>query len=374
MSTTTTTTTPKTTTLHLASGNGPITRTILPTPLRDALPSEIPIIDISPILSPSSSPSARQAVASQIRNAATNNGFFYITNHGISPSATSSAHRESLHFFKQDVSLKEPASYLTQSDNRYKIGWKPPATQRVNPFESVDHRESFSWRYHPLYDPLHSSTDKKIPPEVAKHLSELDQHGFPWGTVSPRFSEAVIAQYQAVLSLGRCLLRSFSLALGLEEDALDGKFVYPDAGLAINYYPPLPPSGKEEEEEVGIGSHTDFQLFTILWQDSVGGLEVLSTQGQWLRAKPIEGTLVLNFGDYMQRITNGKWLSTVHRVRNVTEQQPKERMSMAFFFGFGLHESCGVIETCLEEGEEVKYEEVGCAEWVERRVRMMSLK
>lgn len=75
---------------------------------------------------------------------------------------------------------------------------------------------------------------------------------------------------------------------------------------SVNYYPPLqqPVSLIDEDIQVSIGSHTDFQLFTMLWQDSVGGLQVLNKQGQWINAKPIEGTFVVNIADYMQRITN----------------------------------------------------------------------
>jgi len=77
---------------------------------------------------------------------------------------------------------------------------------------------------------------------------------------------------------------------------------------------------------------------------------------------------VVNFGDYMQRITNDRFLSTVHRVQN---RSGKERLSMAFFFGFNLNESCGVLDTCVEEGEEKKYDEVSCYEWTQRRLKAM---
>lgn len=79
-----------------------------------------------------------------------------------------------------------------------------------------------------------------------------------------------------------------------------------DSENSVNYYPSLKQakSPADEDTEVSIGSHTDFQLFTMLWQDSTGGLQVLNKQGQWIKAKPIEGTFVVNIADYMQRITN----------------------------------------------------------------------
>lgn len=113
----------------------------------------------------------------------------------------------------------------------------------------------------------------------------------------------------------------------------------------FNYYP----TRTEEEIEdkfVGLGSHTDLQLFTLLWQDSVGGLQILTREGQWIKvrrrglrkptradsikAPPIEGTLVVNIGDYMMRLCNDIYKSTVHRVTN---ESTEERVSMPFFFG-----------------------------------------
>lgn len=65
--------------LKLASGNGPITRQVMKTPPRDATTDEIPIIDVGPIFSKSFE--ERLAVANKIHVAATNTGFFYISNH-----------------------------------------------------------------------------------------------------------------------------------------------------------------------------------------------------------------------------------------------------------------------------------------------------
>ncbi|KAK0609909.1 hypothetical protein B0T17DRAFT_501030 [Bombardia bombarda] len=364
-------TSPETTQLRLSSGNGPITRTILSTPIRAALPHEIPIIDVSPVFSPSLD--LRRTVASQIRQAATTNGFFYITNHGIAPATTAAAHAAALAFFRRPAAAKEPAN---QARSAYHRGWKPPATQRVNPFESVDVRETFSVRYDPQYDAAVADVSA-IPRHIMDSI-ELDADDFPWSATPPQFKRDCTRALSEVITLARALLRSFALALELEETALDDKFTHPDVGMALNYYPSLPPSPpatpratpqpKEDSETVSIGSHTDFQLFTLLSQDSVGGLQVLSRSGQWLHATPVPGTFVVNFGDYMQRITNDMFPSTVHRVQN---RSGGERLSMAFFFGFNLNESCEVLESCVQAGEERRYEAISCKEWTRRRLHAM---
>ncbi|KAK0713633.1 2og-Fe oxygenase family protein [Lasiosphaeria miniovina] len=352
--------------LRIVSGNGIVTRDVLNTPLRDAAPSELPIIDVSGIFS--AAQADRQAVADQIRAAATSTGFFYIANHGIPAPVTDAACSASLDFFRQPAELKEPANARHSRANQFKVGWKPPQSQHINPFESVDRRESFSWVYHAAHDPsVDGAAD--IPPKVAAFLHS-DADGFPWTAAPPQLGAALIPCWQAVLGLGRALVRSMALALGLDEHAFDAKFTHPDAAMAVNYYRPLRPSAAEGVSDVSIGSHTDFQLFTILWQDAAGGLQVLSREGQWLRAAPVPGAFVVNFGDYMQRITNDRFLSTVHRVQN---RSGRERLSMAFFFGFNLDESCAVLDTCVAPGEEKRYDEVGCYEWMQRRLRAMQV-
>jgi isopenicillin N synthase-like dioxygenase len=351
--------------LRLSSAKGPVYRRIKRTPLRDARLDEIPVIDVSGIFS--ASLAERQAAADQIHNAATNSGFFYVKNHGVPSAVVDAAHKSSLEFFRQSEELKEKAN-ATRSGSFQ--GWKPPNTQRINATESIDVRESFSFRYNPKYDPKVCDNLEEIPDEIKTCLTSND---FPWEQTSnlPAFKEDIIAYWQAGLSLARHLVHSFALALSLPEDYFDPKVSVPDASVAINYYPPMPPhspSSEITEEQVSIGSHTDFQLFTILWQDSVGGLQVLNREGEWINAAPIPGTFVINIADYLQRITNDKYVSTVHRAKNLSE---KERVSMPLFFGFNLNETCGVLPSCVDEENPAKYEPISCREWVELRVRAM---
>lgn len=420
--------------LQLSSGNGPVYRTVLRTPPRDATPDEIPIIDISGIFS--ASLQDRRAVAAQIHSAATNNGFFYIRNHGVPPSVTDAAHDACLSFFRQPQGVKNLAN---AAQSAYFNGYKPPRTQRINPSESVDNRETFSWTYDPRCDPAVPSLES-VPPRVQAFLriepdddtndggspggadeAEDQNHlgRFPWSrtTTVPHFAPAVITYWRSCLTLARALVRSFALSLDLEETFFDSKVTHPDAALALNYYPPLPPTpprspehfqasspasssssspspspppqarpDQQEQEQVSIGSHTDFQLFTILCQDAVPGLQVLSREGQWLNAPPVPGTFVVNIADYLQRITNDLYVSTVHRAINNgggggaspthpnSQQQnhTRERVSMPFFFGFNMDESCAVLDSCVAAAGGVRrYDEVSCYEWVQRRVKAM---
>ncbi|KAF8849105.1 2OG-Fe(II) oxygenase [Acephala macrosclerotiorum] len=350
-----------TTLLKLSSAEGPVYRRIKNTPIRDARPDEIPIIDISGIYSQNFED--RKSVANQIHLAATSSGFFYIKSHGVLSSTTEATQASALEFFRQPEEIKEKVNAtLSNSMN----GWKPPKTQRINASESIDVRETFSFRYNPLYDPDVPDTEDEIPEDI-KNTVTIDE--FCWEKTSnlPHFKRDILEYWRATVKLARNLTRSFALALSLPEEYFDTKITYPDASVAMNYYPPMPPSSDEAGEN-SIGSHTDFQLFTILWQDSNGGLQVLNRDGEWISAAPIEGTFVVNIGDYLQRITNDQYISTVHRARNLSG---KERISMPLFFGFNLSETCGVLESCVDEEHPAKYEPISCQDWVERRIKAM---
>ncbi len=356
-----------TTELRLASGNGPIYRTVLRSPLRDADASEIPVIDVAGMLGGGSAAADRRRIAAEVRDAATNNGFFYIRNHGVPPEVTDAAHRAALDFFRQPRAAKDRAAAARSGNFN---GYKPPGSLRLNPFESVDVRESFSWTYDPAFDPaVGGGGAAAVPPEVARHLRCGD---YCWEATSnlPHFEGAIVGLWRACLAVARELVRIFALSLDLPEDFFAAKLRYPDAALSVNYYPPIaaPACPGDPGAPVSIGSHTDFQLFTMLWQDDAGGLQVLNRQGQWINARPMPGTFVVNIADYMQRITNDRYVSTVHRAQNWSG---RERVSMPFFFGFSPDESCAVLDSCVGEGEEKKYDEISCADWVQRRVAAM---
>lgn len=130
-----------------------------------------------------------------------------------------------------------------------------------------------------------------------------------------------------MLTLGRQLLRMFALGLDLDEHSFDHLATKPYSILKMAHYP-----GElaGTEQPSAIRPHTDYELLTILLQDDVPSLEVLSNTGQWIKATPIPGTFVVNIGDSMSMLTNGLFVSTMHRVLNTSR---RARFSVPFFLG-----------------------------------------
>lgn len=151
------------------------------------------------------------------------------------------------------------------------------------------------------------------------------------------------------------------MALELPENHFDTVTTYPGSDGVFNIYPAmtLEEALKPEALDVGLGSHTDLQSFTLLWQDMIGGLQVLNSNDEWIKACPVEGIFVVNIGDFMQRLSNDKFKSTVHRVYN---RALVDRISMPFFFGFNFNENIGVLPTCTDENNPPKYEPISCGD------------
>lgn len=75
--------------------------------------------------------------------------------------------------------------------------------------------------------------------------------------------------------------------------------------------------------------HTDSGLLTLLWQDQVGGLEVEHPEKGWVEVPPMEGALIVNSGQLLERVSNSFYKPTIHRVRS---QKNVSRYSLPFFF------------------------------------------
>lgn len=265
--------------LELRTALGPVYRDVLCNPPRDCTPEEIPVIDLEPIFSHDLA--ERQKVAAQIRTAAVNTGFFYIKNHGIPADTIAKCKQQVLNFMAQPAEAKELVSARKYS--RFFNGYTSPASTNISPSESVDIRESLSFRYRPEYDPDHPMDISQLPDEVRQWIRG---ETFLWERTRhlPGFQEDCLAYWRSCLTLARRLVKSFALSLDLAENYWDDKVTHPGADGVFNYYPARDVE-QLEPTTVGLGSHTDLQLFTLLWQDNVGGLQVLTKEGQWIRVR-----------------------------------------------------------------------------------------
>jgi isopenicillin N synthase-like dioxygenase len=141
----------------------------------------------------------------------------------------------------------------------------------------------------------------------------------------PELRVAVLEFMSAATVAAQAVLEGIALALGLDATYFRAHYTAdPTVLFRIFRYPPARP----EDDVWGVGEHTDYGLLTLLLQDDVGGLQVKSRDG-WIDVPPVDGALVCNLGDMLDRLTGGEFRSTPHRVRNTSG---RERFSFPFFF------------------------------------------
>ena len=132
----------------------------------------------------------------------------------------------------------------------------------------------------------------------------------------------------ALRPVADAVMRGIALGLGLDgswfEDHLTAD---PTVLFRIFLYPALPDNATSAEW--GVGEHTDYGLLTLLAQDQSGGLQVRSPAGEWIDVPAEPDVLVCNIGDMLDRLTEGRYRSTPHRVRNTSG---RTRLSFPYFF------------------------------------------
>jgi isopenicillin N synthase-like dioxygenase len=120
--------------------------------------------------------------------------------------------------------------------------------------------------------------------------------------------------------------------------------------MNVNYYPAT--GNLAGKESSGIGAHSDYEAFAMLWQDGAGGLQIESLDGEWEAVEPLPDALVINIGDLMQHWTNDRFRATRHRVINISG---KERISLACFGNTNYHAMIECIASCCSKENPARY-------------------
>jgi isopenicillin N synthase-like dioxygenase len=193
-----------------------------------------------------------------------------------------------------------------------------------------------AWRgYFPLDGELTSGRpDRKegiyfgteLSPDDKRVEAGLPLHGSNLYPALAGFRETLLAYIDEVTAVGQLLLSGIAVGLGLPHDYFLERYTCdPTVLFRIFNYPPS--TAGADENELGVGEHTDYGLLTLLQQDEVGGLQVWH-HDRWIPAPPVPDSFVCNVGDMLERMTAGRYVSALHRVRNVSA---RDRISMPLF-------------------------------------------
>ncbi|MDR3511234.1 MAG: 2-oxoglutarate and iron-dependent oxygenase domain-containing protein [Caulobacteraceae bacterium] len=312
--------------------------------------SSIPVIDISAMRG--GDRAAMEAAAAEIGRACETAGFFYIKNHGVPEALIQRTYALSRRFHASPIEQKETVHIRHSAGTR---GWVPvsgedddgdPELYRlVEP--SPDHDYLTKPRLHEAFDAA-LELPEDDPDFLAGNLMLVPNQ---WPDWIPEFREQVMEYYAAVTEVGRQLFLAFAIRLGLPDDFFEKLTLKSPSQLRLLHYPPndLP----MDNDNLGIGAHSDFECFTILNQQAPG-LQVMTASDEWAAAPPIDGTFIVNIGDLLEGWTNGRFKATQHRVVNTG----KERFSMPLFFAVDYHTVIEPLPAFVSEDNPPKYNRI----------------
>ncbi|KAJ7258774.1 hypothetical protein B0H12DRAFT_436015 [Mycena haematopus] len=278
-------------------------------------------------------------------------GFFYVKNHGIPDEVTQGTLAQMARFF--DLPLDKKLEVENKKSSNF-MGYTPVLSGNNDPNGAGDLQEGFEFKFEALDG---SAADN----DAAK--DGIMAGANPWPEQLPEFRQAALEYYHRALNLGRLLFPLFALALDLSEDYFADKTKHSAAIMRLLHYPPQ--FGEVDDRVIGIGAHTDWECFTILWQQpGIQALQVLNTFKEWIDVPPMEGTLVINLGDEFARWTNDVFTSTVHRAIN---RSGVRRYSIPLFFGTDYNVLLEPIPSCVSSERPARYEAITAGEYIRSR-------
>jgi isopenicillin N synthase-like dioxygenase len=302
---------------------------VLPSLLLSASSSTIPIVDLGAFTAPDPNEEDRlevqQNVAQQVSAACRETGFFYVINHGVPEVFGTMLEATAEDFFARPLAQKMLLDM--KKEGRAWRGYFPVGGELTS--GKPDMKEGIYFGQHAAL------SDPKVQKMVPMHGRNkyLDQ----------RMEFTVEKWMYEMRKLGDILMEVMRLSLSKAMDFFRERFT--DDPLLLfrmfNYPAPSTPEGAvnaegeakgEDESRWGVGEHTDYGLLTILKQDDSNGLEVKTRSNEWVPAPYVEGSFVVNLGDILERLTQGLYRSTPHRVRNLSTT---DRLSFPFFYDPG---------------------------------------
>jgi isopenicillin N synthase-like dioxygenase len=313
----------------------------------------IPTVDLYDFAS--DRPLIKQNFVETLGNAFENIGFVAVKNHGL----TNAMSENLYHAVKQFFALPE-ATKLTYEvsgiggQRGYTAKGKEHAKGR-----SVGDLKEF---YH-------------VGQEITK--AELTRLNYPQNVFPaevPEFATATISAYRTLEAVGVQILRAIALYLQLDENYFDSQVHLGNSILRPIHYFPINNPQDLPTDAVRAAAHGDINLITLLMGASAEGLEILRQDGQWIPVTALPEQIVVNVGDMLERLTNKKLRSTIHRVVNPSEELwNTSRYSIPFFMHPVSETDLSCLAECIDRQHPKKFEDLTAGEFLTQRLREIGL-
>lgn len=311
--------------------------------------NSVPVIDFSLYLNETT----RNKFASEIGKAFEEIGFAVIKNHNFTQDDQNSLYKAVVDFFElpDDTKSKYDGSYCN-GQRGYTAKLKEHAAGR-----SIGDLKEF---YHIGKEIIGSDN-----PHYQKNI-------FP--AEVPSFEKETLNTYEKLEQLGKKLLHAISIYLKIDENHFES---ITEDGISILrpiHYFPIENPELLEKGAVRAAEHGDINLITLLMGASAEGLQVKNKRGEWIDIHTNPGEIVVNVGDMLERHTNNKLTSTIHRVINPPSANLKKpRYSIPFFMHANPKASLKCIPECISNASPKQYEDITAGEFLMERLRAIGL-
>ncbi len=270
--------------------------------------NEIPVIDVSPLFGGTQAETTQ--LIADFYTAYSTTGFGYIINHGIDPALLQAVFKASEEFHALPAQTKMAVELDHLHRGYIPINTSTDVNSKLADVKKPNQSASF----------MMMREDADVDPD--QFLSGPNQ----WPALEG-FRPALEGYVKAMSELANKLMQIAILAAGAQPQDFMSAFDDPTIWLRLLHYPPTSPLSPKDL--YGSAPHTDFGCLTLLAQDDVGGLQVKTPKGDWVDVPRIPNSFVVNVGDMLHRLSNGRLLSTPHRVINTSG---RERYSCPFFY------------------------------------------
>ena len=307
--------------------------------------NKIPSVDLADFLS--EDPNRKQKFVNEIGTAYENIGFVSLRSHFLDDALVSDLYKEVKAFFALDLAKKKQYEIEGLSGQR---GYVSFGKEHAKGKKEGDLKEFWHFGQEP-------SEDAKLT-EVYPENVQVDE--------LPNFNATGMQAYRMLEKTGIYVLRALALYIGVDEFYFDHWASNGNSILRPIHYPPIT---KEPEGAVRAGAHGDINLITLLMGASSGGLQVLRKDGKWIDAIPEEDELVINVGDMLERHTNNKLRSTIHRVVNPPKEQwDSPRFSIPFFMHPRGDMDLSCMELCIDEQHPKSFDDIMAGDFLIQRL------
>jgi isopenicillin N synthase-like dioxygenase len=279
-------------------------------------------------------------------------GFAIIADHGIPDELIQRAEEKAKAFFALPEDVKR--KYLIEGSGGAR-GYTPFGIETAKGAEAHDLKEFW-----------HVGRDLPAGHKFSGHMPEN-----VWPAEVPGFRETFMELYATFDRAGLKILGAIARYLNIGEDYFEDTVRDGNSVMRLLHYPPVE---GEPGSHVRAGAHEDINTITLLLGAEEAGLELLTKDERWVPVSPKPGELVVNIGDMLQRLTNGRLRSTSHRVVNPpAERSGRSRYSMPFFLHFRSDFLIEALQGTVPAGEQPKWPPITADDYLQERLREIKL-